>query len=183
MEQGTAPSRRQCGAMSVHYRLLEMDPSFRQRQTDIEHMTAARMMPGAALRAEITTIPVVVHVVYNTRAENISTAQIRSQITVLQKDFRTTNSDKSKVPNIWKGLVADARIQFALATTDPTGNSTSGITRTKTTRTSFDTDDTVKSSASGGADPWPSDRYLNIWACTLGGGLLGYAQFPGGPPT
>ena len=86
------------------------------------------------------------------------------------------------MPNIWKGLVADVRVQFALATTDPTGKSTTGITRTKTTRTSFGTGDTVKSSASGGADPWPSDRYLNLWVCTLGGGLLGYAQFPGGPP-
>jgi hypothetical protein len=66
MEQATAPSRRQCGAMSVHYRLLEMDPSFRQRQIDIEHMAARRMMRGAALRPGITTIPVVVHVVYNT---------------------------------------------------------------------------------------------------------------------
>ena len=25
------------------------------------------------------------------------------------------------------------------------------------------------------------DKYLNLWVCTLGGGLLGYAQFPGGP--
>jgi hypothetical protein len=66
MEQATAPSRRQCGAMSVHYRLLEMDPSFHQRQIDIEHMAARRMMRGAALRPGITTIPVVVHVVYNT---------------------------------------------------------------------------------------------------------------------
>jgi anti-anti-sigma factor len=40
----------------------------------------------------------------------------------------------------------------------------------------------VKSAATGGADPWPSDRYLNIWVCTLARGLLGYAQFPGGPP-
>ena len=66
MEPGTAPSRRQCGTMSVHYRLLEMEPSFRQRQIDIEHMAARRMMRGAALRPGITTIPVVVHVVYNT---------------------------------------------------------------------------------------------------------------------
>jgi len=182
MEQGTTPSRRQCGAMSVHYRLLEMDPNFRQRQVDLEHLTARRMMPGEALRPGITTIPVVVHVVYNTRAENISTTQIKSQITVLNRDFRATNPDKSKTPDVWKGLVADTRIQFALATTDPTGQSTTGITRTKTTRTSFGTGDTVKSAATGGADPWPSDKYLNIWVCTLGGGLLGYAQFPGGPP-
>ncbi|GAA3039712.1 hypothetical protein GCM10020000_17610 [Streptomyces olivoverticillatus] len=39
----------------------------------------------------------------------------------------------------------------------------------------------MKSTADGGCDPWPADRYLNMWACPLGGGLLGYAQFPGGP--
>jgi Pregnancy-associated plasma protein-A len=168
--------------MSVHYRLLETDPNFRQRQVDLEHLTARRMMPGEALRPGITTIPVVVHVVYNTRAENISTTQIKSQITVLNKDFRATNLDKSTTPDVWKGLVADARIHFALATKDPTGKTTTGIIRTQTTRTSFGTGDTVKAAATGGADPWPSDKYLNIWVCTLGGGLLGYAQFPGGPP-
>jgi hypothetical protein len=168
--------------MSVHYRLLEMDPNFRQRQVDLEHLTARRMMPGQALRPGITTIPVVVHVVYNTRAENISATQIKSQITVLNRDFRATNPDKSKTPDVWKGLVADARVQFALATKDPTGKTATGITRTKTTRTSFGTGDTVKSATTGGADPWPSDKYLNIWVCTLSGGLLGYAQFPGGPP-
>jgi len=30
-------------------------------------------------------------------------------------------------------------------------------------------------------NPWPTDRYLNMWVCQLTGGLLGYAQFPGGP--
>src|SRR5439155_11449829 len=43
-------------------------------------------------------------------------------------------------------------------------------------------DDAVKSKAKGGASPWPTDRYLNLWVCTLADGLLGYAQFPGGPP-
>jgi hypothetical protein len=38
----------------------------------------------------------------------------------------------------------------------------------------------VKYSAQGGDDAWPASSYLNLWACDLGGGLLGYAQFPGG---
>ena len=76
----------------------------------------------------------------------------------------------------------DTRIQFALATTDPNGNATQGITRTNTTKTSFGSDDLVKSVASGGADPWPSDKYLNIWACTRGW-IIGLCQFPGPPST
>jgi hypothetical protein len=30
-------------------------------------------------------------------------------------------------------------------------------------------------------DPRPTTKYLNFWICNLGEGLLGYAQFPGGP--
>jgi len=173
--------RRMCGTMAVHHRLLETDPSFRRRQMELESATARRMMTSAVARPGITTLPVVVHVVYNKAAENISLAQIKSQITVLNRDYRATNPDRSKVPNVWNGLVADARVRFALAKKDPKGKSTSGITRTKTMRTSFSDDDSVKFASKGGADAWNTQKYLNIWVCTLAGGLLGYAQFPGGP--
>ena len=176
------PKRRQCGTMSVHYRLIEAHPSFRQNLIDAERFVARRMMSGIAAKAGgPVTIPVVVHVVYNTAAENISDAQIKSQITALNRDYRAKNTDKKKTPAVWRGLVTDANIQFALATKGPDGKATTGITRTQTTKTSFGDDDSVKSSASGGADPWPSAKYLNLWVCSLGGGLLGYAQFPGGP--
>jgi len=169
--------------MSVHHRLLELDPNFRMRQAQLENATAMRMSLGvrAMRKAAPITIPVVVHVVYKTPAENISAAQIKSQIKVLNKDYRAKNADKSKVPPVWKGLVADVGILFTLASKDPKGKPTTGITRTKTTRASFDTDDSVKSSATGGVNAWPADRYLNIWVCTLANGILGYAQFPGGP--
>ncbi|MBL7776053.1 MAG: T9SS type A sorting domain-containing protein, partial [Saprospiraceae bacterium] len=39
----------------------------------------------------------------------------------------------------------------------------------------------VKFYSSGGSDAWPRDAYLNLWVCDLSSGLLGYAQFPGGP--
>ena len=38
----------------------------------------------------------------------------------------------------------------------------------------------MKRSSTGGDDAWDASQYLNIWCCNLGGGLLGYAQFPGG---
>jgi hypothetical protein len=171
--------------MQVHNRLLEQHPQFRIAQAALESATRMRLTTAflAAEPPTIVTIPVVVHVVYNTAAENISPAQIESQIASLNKDYSAKNPDKSKTPIVWAGLVSETRIQFALARIDPNGNLTNGITRTKTTKTSFGDDDTVKSAASGGATPWPSDKYLNLWVCTLGGGLLGYAQFPGGPPS
>ncbi len=175
------PKRRQCGTMAVHHRLLERHPEFRQRQQTLEGAIMRRMMAGPPRRVGPTRIPVVVHVVYNQPSENISGGQIRSQILALNRDFRAKNTDKSKVPSVWGGLVTDAQVEFFLATRDPKGKRTKGITRTKTTRTEFGDDDSVKSKATGGANPWPTNKYLNFWVCTLGGGLLGYAQFPGGP--
>jgi len=67
-----------------------------------------------------------------------------------------------------------------MATSDPFGNATTGIVRTSTSVSAFGTNDQMKFSSSGGADAWPTSDYLNIWVCDISGGILGYAQFPGG---
>jgi hypothetical protein len=178
------PPHRKCGAMQAHQALLEKFPSSRKVLADLEHLTLTRFSQQTTFRAAAgpIRIPVVVHVVWNTPAEMVSAAQVQSQIVALNRDYSATNQDKANTPACWLGLATSADIQFALASTDPSGNPTNGITYTQTTQTSFDVNDGVKSSAAGGADPWPSDKYLNIWVCTLGDGLLGYAQFPGLPP-
>jgi hypothetical protein len=177
------PMHRTCGTMEVHNRLLELYPEYRAALGRLETATLARIAARTAAPDQPVTIPIVVHLVYRTSAENISDQQVQSEIDALNRDYGATNSDRSNVPPVWSGLVSDCMIRFALAKTDPNGNPTSGVTRTKTTVTSFPQDDSVKSSAAGGADAWPSDKYLNLWVCALGGGLLGYAQFPGGPAT
>ena len=75
----------------------------------------------------IITIPVVVHVVWKTNQENISNAQIESQIEILNTDFGRTNIDVINTPSVWQGIAADCEIQFCLAETDPNGNTTTGI--------------------------------------------------------
>jgi hypothetical protein len=175
------PQHRRCGAPEVHHRLLE-DREYQARRIQIEQHAARFALFGAQRRAGIVTIPTVVHVVYNATDENISDAQVESQIDALNRDYSAANPDRANVPAPWTGLVGNPNIRFSLASKDPQGNASSGITRTQTSETSFSTDEGVKSSRSGGADPWPSDKFLNIWVCNLGGGLLGYAQFPGGPP-
>ena len=177
----TPPSRRQCGTMAVHNRLLETSPSYRARQVALERAFRSRLVAGARRRETILTIPVVVHVVYKTKAQKITRSQARSQIAVLNKDYAAKNADRTKVPAVWKGLVTDAKIRFALAKTDPQGNATTGVTYTQTPVDEFYDDDAVKFNSQYGKDAWPSARYLNIWVCQLAGGLLGYAQFPGGP--
>lgn len=130
---------------------------------------------------EIITIPVVVHVLYNESHQNISDAQVNSQIAVLNEDFRLMNADASMVPHAFRERMADSRIMFCLAKVDPNGRSTSGINRKYTSVNSFMSADAMKFSASGGVDAWDTRRYLNIWVCSMFGRSLGYATMPGGP--
>lgn len=158
--------------MAAHMMLLEKFPSFRASQFRLENTTNRRRVLGFdAAKIAVVTVKTVVNVVYKTPEQNISDAQIKSQIAVLNKDFRATNPDKIKTPLPFKGLIGDARINFRLVK----------VTRTKTTKSAFSHDDGVKKAATGGIAPFSPKTHLNIWVCPLSGGLLGYAQFPGGP--
>jgi hypothetical protein len=178
------PPRRKCGAMVNYYQQLENNPGYRQILGKLETATRARTLSRTATEDDTPlTVPVVVHVVYRTEAEKISMAQIQSQIVVLNQDYNATNTDVINTPAPWQNIVGNAKLTFALAKLSPTGAKTSGVVFKKTTKTMFrQGDDGVKKTVTGGSKAWPSDRYLNIWVCTLGENLLGYAQFPGGPP-
>jgi len=168
--------------MEVHTRLLRTSRTYRKNRQRIERFTQDYVKNNArtGLRSGIVRIPVVVHVVHNTSVQNISDAQIQSQIPILNRDFRRLNADASSVPAAFQPVAADARIEFQLAVRDPNCTPTTGITRTSTKVTSFIKDDKVKSGATGGINPWPRDKYLNIWVCNLID-YLGYASFPGAP--
>jgi Pregnancy-associated plasma protein-A/Secretion system C-terminal sorting domain len=134
----------------------------------------------------VVNIPVVVHVLYNTAAQNISDAQIASQIAVLNADFRKLNTDANLVPAAFSSLAADCEFSFCMAQQTPTGAATTGIIRKSTTKTSFNADTDDAKSATSGSATWDATKYLNIWVVPSiisngMSGILGYAQFPGGP--
>ena len=164
-------SQQKCGTTIKEDLLKEKYPQYKSSREVVNYETNKWLMNNSTDNLKsIITIPVVVHVVYNTNAENISDAQIFSQMDVLNADFRRTNSDASNTPSVWQNIAADCEIDFCLATIDPNGNPTTGITRTNTNQTSFSiSSDNVKYSSAGGIDPWPQDDYLNIWVCDLGG--------------
>ena len=175
-----AQPRRNCGTMEHYNNMVKKDPIFQQRLLQIESFTKMRAKSGRPLN-QIIRIPVVVHIVYHTPTENISTAQVQSQIDVLNKDFRRKNNDASNTDPRFQELTSDTRIEFVLANVDPYGNPTTGITRTPTAKMNFAAfSDEVKRRELGGTNPWPSTDYLNIWVCNLDMGVLGFAQFPGG---
>lgn len=111
-------------------------------------------------------IPVVVHVLQSTAGEGqISDAQVQSQIDVLNEDLGAIQGTPGE-----NGT--DARIEFFLATVDPFGNPTSGITR------SIDDvwfDDVWFDDGGDYFDvlAWDTGRYLNIYT-NRASGTLGY---------
>jgi hypothetical protein len=181
-----------CGTMANLEYLKAQDPQLESKMLQNEQALQNYIKTHSTIKSRkgtIITIPVVVHVVYANPSENISAAQILSQIAILNKDYRKLNADTSAIPKVFAAVAADCEIEFCLATKDPNGNNTSGITRTATKQTSFSpgtfngvswSNDGVKYTSSGGIDAWNTSKYLNIWVCDLGT-LRGYAQIPGGP--
>jgi len=170
---------RNCSTMDYLDIQKENDPKMEYKMQDIEKQTQHFVdNPQNKAVNGVITIPVVVHVIYGNSTENISDAQIASQMQVLNDDFRRLNSDAD---NTWS-QAADTEIEFCMATVDPNGNATNGITRTSTSVSAFSTNDAMKYTSQGGKDAWPAGDYLNMWVCDISGGILGYAQFPGGGP-
>lgn len=143
------------------------------------------------------TIPVVVHVVYNTPEQNLHDSVVFNQISNLNKDFNRLSDDAGNLRPIFDPIVGASGIHFELATVDPDGNPTTGIVRRQTDLATFGSIfallnlaelERVKSFADGGSDPWNQDEYLNIWVCDMSfellgqttTALLGYATPPDG---
>lgn len=140
----------------------------------------------SARSGEVYKIPVVFHVVYfehDSFNQNISDELLLSQLDVLNQDFRRRNEDTALTRLIFKDVAADARIEFVLANRNQQLQPAVGITRTPTSVPFFTLNNRVKSSDNGGADPWNTQLFLNIWVCNLlNGEYLGYASFPGHNP-
>ena len=180
-------AQRTCQSHQYLQQTVQRDPSLKSTLESAErlltnpshtgHLITEGNTPGALPSIRI---PVVVHIVYSSAENNISDAQVRSQIEVLNKDFNKLNADTVLIPSIFQHLASGAGIRFELATTDPNGRATSGIVRRKTGIQFFGLDDRIKNTARGGSDGWDADRYLNIWVGRLASGLIGYASPVGG---
>lgn len=169
---GEITSARQCFSHEMLQEQIAADPSLGVRMDEIERFTQEYVRNHPESRSgSLLTIPVVVNVLYRTNAENISDAQIASQIDVLNEDFGATNSDIGGVPSIFQGVKAgDTGIAFTLV----------GINRRSTTKRSWRLNDDMKKANKGGIAPTSPSNTLNLWSCVLASGYLGYAQFPGG---
>jgi len=169
---------------------LQRWPGLAQQRALLEQeMKAYEATHGAKPKERmVLTIPVVVHVVYKNSYDNISLAQIQSQIDVLNTDFRKQNEEIGNIPVLFSGLAADLEFQFCLVQFDPQGNSTSGVTRQQTFLSNIalmvapDGRRRLHYNDLGGTNTWNPNKYLNIWVARIGSGILGFATPPGTAP-
>lgn len=153
-----------------------------ERQRDAQ--AASEMTAGD--RATYT-IPVIFHILYNTAAENVPTADIYDLFDMVNLDFSSSNPDVGDARGAYGFVPADADIQFCLAAYDPSGTPLTeyGIHRVSTAETYFNPDtetNKMKSSATNGTDPWDRNQYINVWVCDItngaASGTAGYAYKP-----
>ena len=172
-----------CTSHTITQRWLEQHG----QSTDLVR-AAKKVTKGERKGGGTSTIPVVVHVVWNTAPENVADALILDMVATMNEDYQAQNNDWDNVRPAFESDRANPDILFCLAQTDPNGNATTGITRTQTTETWFDPDnetDDMKSAPDGIAG-WDAESYLNIWICDITsgatGGLVtaGYAYLPFG---
>ncbi len=103
-------------------------------------------------------IPVVVHVIHNYGSENISYEQIDNGILRINEDFNTENDDIEAVISEFQNIIGNVNMRFRLATKDPDGNCTYGVTRTGSSLTQGGSIQEIMSLVN-----WPSDQYVNIY--------------------
>ncbi|MEK7255466.1 MAG: M43 family zinc metalloprotease, partial [Bacteroidota bacterium] len=102
---------------------------------------------------------------------------------VLNQDFRKMNAEVSGIPAVFQGVAADVEFEFCLATQDPEGKTTTGITRSYTQNSvGIGGTPAIHYEDQGGADAWNSAHYLNIWVAKFAGGVGGIGSFPGEDP-
>ena len=171
-----AQSNQNCGFNVAYEKLFEKNPQARDLFKQATQSNYNKISNNTS--ASNFTIPVVFHILHKGGSENISDAQIFDAITILNRDYRKLNADTANIVTQFKPIAADCNINFVLASLDPNGKCTNGITRHYDLKTNWtlDQEDYIYT--------WNPSKYLNIYVVRSmqGGGIAGYTYLPGGVP-
>ena len=164
-------NERNCASQDILEHELKKNPELAMNIDKINEFTRIALLNSDLKKIDkLIQIPIVINILYRTSAENISLSQIQSQIDALNQDFNGINSEFNQVPGIFAGVKANVGITFVL----------DRVIRIQTTRTEWAVlNEEMKKTAFGGIAPTSPTNKLNLWVCTLAGGILGYAKAPG----
>jgi len=187
----TSPVVVPCYSTEMYKQYLLAHPEIAQYQEQIEQQTIQyyKKHPGQLGHFARTTgandtvyydIPVVVHVMhdYGIELSYLTDNFIYNMISTMNIVYSGLNTDLSEVIPPFQKYIGSSVIRFHLATIDPNGNPTIGITHHRTYLT-YGGDDMAK------MDQWAPQSYYNIWfENVIGAGsapgsiILAYSNFP-----
>ena len=172
-------SAQKCFTSEIRKGNIAKNSNISQKMEAINRFTKKWISTNSTRSREVITLPIVVHVLWYNEEQNISEEQILSQIEVLNMDFRKLNANFNLTPSGFQTIAADTEIEFCLASKDPNGNFTNGITRTETDVEVIGETERWYENSEGGKDAWDVNSYINIWVLDIGEDLLGFATPPG----
>lgn len=157
-----SPNPNHCGQNHYYQQYLDAYPEAVQSRNELEAFTQSFSagFQGNQKTASIT-IPVVFHINDPVNPYKVTMAQIQSALDILNEDFTASNADLANIRPEFVSLIANMDINFCLASLDPNGNPTTGVTYHYNDYNGREPDgygSLVKS-----VIYWPGNKYLNIW--------------------
>ena len=186
--QNISPNSPSCGFDELNLQECLNDPVLAGEIREFtEHAIPAFSSQNRNVAEPLMTISVVVHVIHSGepvgQGSNISVEQIQDQIDILTADYCAVNEKYYDTPASWLALAGMPNIQFLLATVDPNGQPTNGITRHNIPVTGTSWNNNNINSEIKPATNWDPNRYLNIYivsipGTTSAGGVVGFSNYP-----
>lgn len=167
-----------CGDEAFQSQLLKAYTAFKQteeqgNQLIYDYLTHNR---EASANTERTTlsIPVVYHILHQNGPENVPDSIIHQSLDQLNLRFQNAAPYTQNDGGV-------ANIEFCLASVDPWGNPTTGITRDTTIFSYFSNPPTqIEDFNLKNVNRWCPATYLNIWILNFSGGIA-YATYANSP--
>ncbi|XZF15551.1 zinc-dependent metalloprotease [Chitinophagaceae bacterium MMS25-I14] len=160
---------------SLHPEIAMYEAQVQQELKDGLRKLDIQKLSKSTLDTTHYDVPIVIHVVHNYGAEYLSDDAIFNAVSYWADVYLKRNADTADVIPPFKPYVGDPRIRLRLATIDPNGNPTKGITHEH----SYLTTNAGDQAKVGG---WPQNKYINIWFInTFSGdhtGAAAYAYYP-----
>jgi hypothetical protein len=162
-----------CGTSSSNSNQMNMKASALQREMQLNELAYQYMQQnvGQVNSGSTVEIPIVFHIIHQNGPENIADSVLITEVMRLNQRFSNTG-----MFNYADGV--NINIQFCLASIDPYGNPTTGITRTVSPLTNMPPGGDV---AVKNLNRWNPYRYLNVWLvnnCVTAMGFGAYAYHP-----
>ncbi|MAW21606.1 MAG: hypothetical protein CMD16_04340 [Flavobacteriales bacterium] len=162
-------------------------------EIELKHKKALSKMTSFKNENGVKIIPVVVHVIHNGGAENLTMDEIQNGLDHLNKNingqadnFLDSIGVLPRTPDIFASVRGNLNVEFRLAKKDPLGNPTSGVVRVESELTVATVTEELSRDRVKALSYWNSFQYFNIWVvkdmpennAIDEPGLNGYAQFP-----